>query len=285
MDYDELEKGRRRNWESLKSEEERLKEREDARKKRFEEKEKQAKRGKLSPSLERLKRLGLDEEAEADRVRYKRTKKLGIVTLLVFFILFGLSFALEGFFRQQRIKTAEETMSDYETVLDTGEVVHDLSDPVGALATWRSAWLEGDMPKVVSMFSEVYMDRVSANKSQDRITAEYIKLYQGGSLGSISELAVNFKRPEIIRVPAKPWNHGQLALFRSPYLQRVDEEPPGKRYIVAFAWDSVDNQWRYADMREAEFFSIKWDYETEIPPKMNPRNAIRYDDEGDPVRE
>jgi hypothetical protein len=282
MDYDKLVEGRRRNWEALKPEEIRQKEREEAREKRKKELEEGAKSGKKSTAFERMRRIRQDAAAEEDRERFQKVLRQSGFLVGGFVALIIVVVAAQ---RIMSIRQYEKYLADtrqYETVLMEGESINDLTTPVGALATWRSVWKEGDMRGLLEMYSPAYLERLTRSKTFNRLVAEYDRLNQKGSLNSISDVALNFDNPELVRVPPKPWTGGELAIFRSDLLQRVGEEEP-TRYIVAFSWDPDSGQWRFAELREAKYFSVKWERESLIQSKRRGNLAAEYDDEGNEI--
>ncbi len=283
MNYDDIERGRRRNWEALKPEEIRQREREERRAERMKELAEKAKKGKTHTAFDRVKRMRQDEESRADRERFQRVLRQSGVLIGAFIFVILVFYSAQAYLEKRRQERLAAEVTEYDRVLVEGEEVNDLSDPVGALATWRSAWMEGDMARVVSLFSPHFMRQLTKSKPYNVILREYQTLYQKGSLQSTVDMATNFDGPQILRIPRKPWSHGELALFRSDYLLRPGDDPPGRRYILAFSWDAKNEEWRYATLREEKFFSIKWKFESAIQQKVGGMNPVTYDEEGNRI--
>lgn len=284
MDYDKIVEGRRRNWDALKPEERRALEKEEARQKRKEEMEEKIKSGKRSAAYERLRRAGEDLESEADRQRFRRVLRQSGVLVALFVGVIVTIYAANYILDKRRYKQFVAESSSYNQVLLEGETIDDMSEPVKALATWRSAWMEGDTERIVDTFSTAYMERLTKGKTARQIRGEYQRLKQSGNLDATIAIATAFDSVEAVRLPGKPWTKGELAVFRSSYIARADEEPPGKRYTIALTWEPDYNEWRFADMREAEFFSVKWERESFIQQKVVGGGAVRYDEEGNELR-
>ncbi len=278
MDYDNIVKGRRRNWEALKPDEIRELEKQAEKEKRKEEREKKLK--KERSNYQALRDLRKQEEADLEKQRFKKALIHSAIIGGVFFGMVIFYYGSKAIIQYRTKQSYIEQISDFERVMISGDQIFDMSDPVSAFASWRSAWMNGDMEKVVSLFSDQYVKKQSRTGGRRKALERHKMLYERGALRERKELAENFLNAEILRSPISPWMDGELAIFRSDYLLRQGDTPPGNRYIVAFSYDSEVGQWRFADLRVAEMFSIRWEEESEILPVKLGKNAIRYDESG-----
>ncbi len=280
MDYDSIAKGRRRNWKPLLPEEVR-KEEAEARREAAREKRK----GKKSTELgrEEYRRRFREDSEERDQALWLRTKRQSII-LLGGFLLLALGWS--GFklgMKSWRIRENREALSQVQSDLAGGATIADLSTPPFAFATWRSAWLTGDMRTAVSMLSATTFRAITKNRSRPEVMRQWADMYSRGAYESRIQLAQAFEKAEVLAIPSKPWSDGDLAVFRSaPYLRPKEMGEP-HRYTLAFSYDSNSKQWLFADLRDADFFSVRWLSEKQIMPVKSGLNATRYNESGYPI--
>ena len=277
MDYESLQKQRRRNWNAPKLQEVRRREKEAER-----EREREKKDTKKEGIHTRRARKE-EEKAERNRQEYRRTVRQVSWLVGVFLLAIVVVLSAEKLLDMRRRGAMREQLERYNLTMRNGELIDNLQDPVGALATWRSAWMEGDMEKLIGLFSRDYYDKISGTRNRNSVINEYKQIYNRGAFESEVELAGFFDYPGMVRMPGRPWSDQELAIFRSPYIMRTGDEPPGTRFIAAFSYDSRSGEWRFADAREAQFFNVNWESEPAIREMRAGPNAIRYDEEGDPI--
>ncbi len=281
MDYKDLEKGRRRNWDALKPEDVRKQEKQAEKDKRREEREA---KGEAKTSYIKMRQEMRDRLDAEDKEQYRRVILQAGIVVGGFFLLIVLFYSIKTYIRHRAIQEYQDSLVRYEEKIVDGQVVNDLSTPISALASWRSAWREKNWRRLVDCFSENFVIKLSKDRDKDRIAKEYVALEERGGLENEVGIVDNFLGAELLHVPTKPWGHNQLALFRSHPLQMIGDPPPGKRYIAAFAYNGPAKEWRFADMRQEDLFSVKWKYEPDIKPISGGPNAIRYDEKGAIVR-
>jgi hypothetical protein len=279
MDYDKLVEQRRRNWEALKPDEIRKQEKDEQREKAKQEREAKGKKA----SFQERRRKAREEQQKKDVALFQRNKRQIMILaggfVLVFLFVVGAERLLD--MRQRRLW--KEKIEFYNLTLREGELIDNLKDPVGALATWRSALRKGNMQKLVDLYSPMYLKKASGSGSKAELVNEHQRMYARGSMQSNVEVATFFDMPDLLHIPSKPWRDKDLALFRTQYIQLIGEPPPGVRYIAAFSWDAKSGEWRFADVREAQFFNVRWDTEEQISRLQYGPNATRYNEEGERV--
>lgn len=279
MEYDKIVEGRRRNWDGLKPEEELRREKEEERAKKKADWEERIKKGEAPASYGKGRELKHREAQELDLRNYRHVKKQSIILLGGFVLLFLLVFGVERFFAWRTHKNYQEALDKYEIALVAGEEVVDRSSPVAALATWRSAWARGDTNTVVDLYSTRYLRRKSAKGKPDQLKREYATLFRKGSLSSMQELALRFKGASVLMIPRSPYTHGELAVFLSEPIRRTKEKK-AIVYSAAFAYDRRSKDWKLADIRPEDFFSVAWEIERDIQRMVGGATAVRYDKKG-----
>lgn len=278
MDYDKLVEQRRRNWDALKPEDIRKREREEERERKRKEREEKGKATNRD-KLDRQK-AAADEIAEKEFALAKRqAMMLGGIFLLAVVVVSGISWIYQYRVRAAYLQQIEETS---RAILD-GKEFQDLSDPVSALATWRSSWMNGNMEQVVEMTAGQEFERIAGNRGRSEVITDYERRLEAGGLDHYLNMAIAMDNPEIIRIPTPPWNEGELAIFRSDYIQRIDEPSPGRRFIASFSWEPRSGEWRFADVREARYFDVDWTRITAIDPMKGGPMAVQYDEHGDRI--
>ncbi len=284
MDYDSILKGRRRNWDPLKPDEVREREKEAERQKKREELEKRArKRGSIGVFSVLRQRRREHEQAE-DMERFRRALLQGGILIGAFVLALGSWIGLNSWIEAREHARFQEDFARHQQVLQGGEMVNDLSTPSAAFATWQSAWVREDIPAIISTFSPKYFERQTrGGRSRSDLEVEYRRMRQRGLMQSQVDLAASFGTAEPVRAPSRPWSDQELAIFRSEALLRPGAGPDGVRFIVAFSYDERSGQWRFADMREQQYFNVRWERETQIMPARGGARAVRYDEQGNRI--
>ena len=153
MDYEKLVQGRRRNWDALKPEEVRRREKEEEKERRREELEKAGKK----PSISRGEAYRQQKEAQQakDLEAFERAKRQGIYLIAGLVGFFVLMVCVQQVAGVLRTRAWNSKVLEYSRDLADGKVVQDVRDPVGAFATWRSAWLKGNMGAAAGYLSSL----------------------------------------------------------------------------------------------------------------------------------
>jgi len=277
MDYDKIVAGRRRNWDALKPDEVREKELEE---KRAVQQAELEKKGSRLSGYHRFREHMMKQKAAADAAEFIRSRRqvfIVVGSFLAFFIFWnGIQFARDIWNRT----TVVNNIAQLEVAIMSGKIINDLTTPEGALATWRSAWMNGAMGIVVESLSDKHVGRLMKSADRTRLTQDFRRQYDADLFNNTIDIASNFYGADPVKIPRTPWADGELAMFRSLPFQRIDEPDPGTRYIVMLAWDARRKSWRFADMREEDVVSVKWRYESNIQSMVAGPNALRYDESG-----
>lgn len=283
MDYDDIVKGRRRNWDELKPEEIRQREKEQER----ERKDKETKeKGNRNLGYFERRQKKVEEDRERDMAQYRQTVRLIAIGAGALAFVIVVVFTTSTILRMRTMSAYIAQVSEYDVAVLSGERIRDYSDPVNAFASWRGAWIDLDPEAILESYSRTYLDLLEPSGNYEILKARYSSLVKGGGLANTQEIAVNFTNPELFRIPSRPWREGMLALFRSQPFERANPAAHQEsvfRYIVAFSYDASTESWRFADMREEIYFSVRWDFEGQIRPLRGPAQAIRYDSSGRPI--
>ncbi|MCC6547116.1 hypothetical protein IT570_08095 [Candidatus Sumerlaeota bacterium] len=278
IDYDKIVEGRRRNWESLKPEEIREKEREEKREREKREREASGKEGFFA-RRQRLK----DEAAAADKRRFRSTLRQSVLMIGGIFLIAGAYLGISHVINKQREAALRRSILDVQALVEKGTVVLDMSTPVKAFGTWRSAWKRNDMQAVVRLLSPRFLSKTSETASRSNIAMEYERLQREGRMEASRELSLHFENTYPIRIPLPPYRDEELAIFKSGEVPVVGQRGPGRFYIVAFSYSKTNKSWHFADVREAKYFSVKWYMEAMIRPMRIGPGATTYDDTGTPI--
>ena len=277
MDYDKIVAGRRRNWDALKPDDVREKESEE---KRAAQQAELEKKGSRLSGYHRFREHLMKQKAAADAAEFIQSRRQILAAvgafMLAFFLWNGVQFLRDIWNRT----TVVNNIAKLEVEIMAGKTINDLKTPEGALATWRSAWMNGDMPILADSLSDKHVSRLVKSADRTRLALDFKRQYAANLFESTIDLASNFYGADPIKIPRTPWSDGELAMFRSLHFQRFDEPAPGRRYIAMFAWDAKRKVWRFADMREEEVVSVKWRYESNIQALAAGPNAQRYDEDG-----
>ncbi|CAN5341715.1 hypothetical protein BH09SUM1_BH09SUM1_22950 [soil metagenome] len=279
MDYDSIAKGRRRNWDKLKPDDMRRREREEERARKEAELEKSGK--KRNFGFFEFRRRLLDKAAEEDYVRYvaavKQATILGGAFVLVIMVWLGVEMMMRSHRKAENLKR----LDSYELMLSKKKVIDDFLDPIAAFESWRSAWQHEDVVRVIGMMSSVNFGRMSASKDRNDILTEYRNMKERGALKSSVEVAEGFTYADIINLPGKPWHDKDLASFRSGEITLSSDPSTSREYVASFSYHETSKTWKFADVREAQYFSVKWDSEAMLTALQAGPRAVRYDEDGE----
>ncbi len=197
------------------------------------------------------------EERERGLEEWQKTKKqlilLGIIAGSVLVVVLVVSFVL------QLLAGGREQveMARYMKMAGRKEIIHDLSTPVRALATYRSAWLRGDMRQIWKMTSPAIKKDILAARSESQHILDQLHLYTSGSFASWVDVMKDMNEPEFLFKPAKPYRDGELAVFRTqPYTPPQGNRIP-IRYAISFAYN--DGEWQFFQSTPETSWVSSWD--------------------------
>ncbi len=298
MEYDDLVKGRRREWEKLKPPEQRRAEARERREAELNAAEEAAAARANSPRMpgdtsenEPVVRKGyferrqekLDKAREADMAQFGRARRLAYGVLGFLVVLFLGSWSVRAIARFNAKGEYQQELDKLESLASVGHRLEIFKSPTGALLSWRSSWIRKDAWAVWRTLSSKVQQDLSRAKNVSLAVGEMQSRMKSGAYDGHIDLIRKFEKPEIVRLPLPPYRNGELAIFRSQPIAREGSKFPPQKWIVAVAWSTELKEWRFSEFREAEYFSVKWTVEPMIMPKMGGMRAIRYDEDGHPL--
>lgn len=258
IDINDIRKGRRRDWDKLQDPVERKRQEQEAKQK--------AREARKARSAQQAKRIDREEREEREAAKWKRTKvQVGIILgLLVAFV--GITLVVEIGARMLQHSRVGNRMAEVDRAVASGNAYHDLSDPVGALGTWRSAWNRRDGVAIVSMYSPTKEQQETRRGSrQDYLERFQSQLDNNGQI-TREEIVAAFAGANLVRWPGRRWSDGELAVFAcAPMAPSRSREAPAE-WVVAFSWHADTKQWRTAELRKREGWRDSWYHESQIRP-------------------
>jgi len=298
MEYEDLVKGRRREWEKLKPPEQRRAEAKARREAELAAAEAAAEerhnaprmRGDKSEDKPRIRKgffdrrqERMDQARDADVEKFVRARKLSIGLLAVVALLFGGSWFAEYSAKASAREREAGEMARLEAQIQNGDAIELFQTATGALASWRSAWVRKQAWSLWRTFSPRLQQNLVRAKSVPIAVSEYESRMKSGALDGYIGMVRNLDGMDVVRMPLAPYSEGELAIFRSKPLQPANDPTHAEPWIVAIAYSTEVNEWRFADFREAQYFSVKWGHEAAILPRIGGMRATRYDEDGDPL--
>lgn len=283
MNWDDLQKGRRRNWEKRRDPEEVRREKRETKHRENEEQDRLAEEGK-GPARKRtafqIRDQRLREEYEGDEQEYRKRLKQAAWLLGGMALLFIASWVWDALSFSRRLDEGQRDLIRYNSMILEGQAVMDYGRPMAALASWRSAWHRRSASDLWRGASSAFQDRMLKTKPRNEWVAEQQRMFDARLFNSEIERSYLFENPEIIHMPKDPYQDLDLAIFRSSAPHGVE----GKgQYILSLVYEEKPREWRFADWREAKHFSVKWRKETQIEEQVGGMNAPIYNDLGDKI--
>ena len=145
-----------------------------------------------------------------------------------------------------------------------GESFFDLSTPIRALGTYRSAWIRGDMLMIWEMTVQQSQKDVLAVRSLDRHIKEQNSLYKAGSLGDWVNVIRELNQPDYYKRPSFSTRDGELAVFRSPPHVPKGQRVLPIRYIIAFAYQK--GKWKFVQSCPEKAWRPQWTSLYQVKP-------------------
>lgn len=252
LDYDEIQKGRRRDWDKLKNPETRAEEERAAREREIAETKK-----KLTAAQSRRKFRKAAQSDEAQQwVRTKREiTKIAFITIAIITVILGTQGAFKLITRESR----QTRMQELAHTVGGGNRYAAFNDPFQAWASWRSAWLRRDPQAIYNTYSKEMAERERGRLSERGYILELQRQMRRNMKEHVREIAENFRNPEILHLPDNNPAPGELAVFRSQpavYKNIATQKP--QQWVLAISWDNEIKQWRVADIRNADLWRDTW---------------------------
>ncbi len=262
--YDDIKKGRRWDWDKLQDPEERRRREQERR----EQDPEYQKTKSLLKQIEERRQKELDQGREDwKKVKSKLRWRLGIVIVL----LVGLMvWQLLQFFDYRR--TFEEKLRDSSQIVSQRLAYSAYGDPADAFTSWRSAWARNDLQGVIRSESPRRLKRLFGDANAPTRLAE---MHRKGLTSDWQRVALQFDSPEVVRLPERPYQAQELAVFKSNRIvlrtrQSVIAGRGGEvtrdQWIAAFAWQPDQKEWRLEELRPAQYWDDGWNVVPQIVP-------------------
>lgn len=260
LSYDDIQQGRRREWDKLRSPEER-KEREREEREKLEQDPDYVKR--MTALQKRDKRR--EDEREQDRRRWGRTKRdvtiIAAITLGIILFMAGVSWSVRSAVQASRDERARQVI---QALVEGGRYAS-FSDPFETWGSWMNGWMRRDAASIYRTYSESMALRTRGSLQPEAYIADLQRQLTTGQKDHIREIAEKFGHPEILHIPGGKPRKGEMAVFRSRpmYMRAVAASAP-QRWVLAMTWDDKLKEWRVEELRHENSWNDSWKYTTQI---------------------
>lgn len=261
IEFDEIQKGRRRDWDKLRDPEER----------RREEREKR----EADPEYQKRKTaLRKRDEAravgrEADLEEWARLKKQlaigGAIVVAMIVVWTGIRMTISWMVRESR----QEAIVRLAQQVDSGVAHVACKTPAEAWASWRSAWMRRDAAALYRIYSVRQRQAALSRGSEKRFLDSMQQRMSAGAMDKYVAIAEQFSSPEIIHYPGSP-SDGELAVFKSRFVDpRLPEGRNEQVWVLALSWDAMLKEWHFEDLRTESTWRDRWKKVTQIPVRRD----------------
>ncbi len=256
IEFDEIQRGRRREWDKLKDPEQR---REEERRRREEDEELQEKKSRLKKKEE-----AKATQLEKDQEEWQRAKKQVIVivsTLLAALAVYvGVKWTIGYAVRQTR----GDRIDELAALVNSGEPYEGYDTALEAWATWRTAWIHRDAALLYRLYSPGQRKRATRKGSDRKFINSMQKRMEAGVFDKYVAIATQFSKPEIFRLPVSP-SDGDLAVLKMTFHDpRLPEGSNEMVWVLALAFDGRLDRWGFEDLRSDDAWLDRWDAVDEI---------------------
>lgn len=201
---------------------------------------------------------------EHDREEWEYTKtwitRYGTIAAVIIAVLALSSYWIHATNAARVAKEIEDAMGRAKR----GDYLMDLRSPVLALASYRSAWLRGDMRALWSLTS---MDKqagmLSYRSAEETIRLDQKRYDEGGSNFWVL-LMKALEKPEFLRDPGSNWKEGDIAAFITPPFREQHAQTVPVRYVIAFVFES--RQWKFYVATPESTWRPRWKTVKEVRP-------------------
>lgn len=263
LDYDEIEKGRRRNWDKLLEPEERKRrEREQL------EKETEEKRGKSSPRKRREAQRKREETESAEWLEARRrlvriiSVAVGVVALILA-IQWTVGMLGRSAFKDKKKDLIERSEQNLAYAR--------FSEPLEAWASWRNAWVRKDAEAVVRTYSEGLAKRKRGGMTNEQYASKLQTDIRQGRTKPFESVAELYDSFQVIQRADNSPRDGALTVFKSAPISPEGIIGGPNPWIVALSWSKEFGEWRVADVRQSDTWRDSWSHESQIDPNLVPR--------------
>ncbi|MDK2971692.1 MAG: hypothetical protein PWP23_1447 [Candidatus Sumerlaeota bacterium] len=264
LSYEDIEKGRRREWKQLMDPEERKRREEEAREKDPEyQKRKSAARRRNDRQKIRDEARETEWQVARRKVMVRTSIAIGILLLIL-----GIQW-LAGFLWK---KATYDRRAELESVaVSRHKPYQNFSSPLDTWASWRNAWIRLDAEDVVATYSESNIKK-SVGKQDPKQYALYLqRRIREGHMNTYVDLAQRFSMPEILRLPTSNPRDGELAVFASQPVKVRGVLNGAQAWVLAVSWDEKKQKWLVEDIRSEASWDPKWSHVNMIQVSKLPR--------------
>ncbi len=206
-----------------------------------------------------------EAERERDRAEFRKHKLQALIVGGIFIA------AILGWLGSNLLVHAMTSRADYRDLnnamkrVDAGEYVYDLSTPGLALASYRVAWIRGDMKTLLDMSAPQARKAVlSGQKEQDYLKNQFRLYFQGRYKAWVDAMAA-LRNPMYVRRAGRPWHEGHLAVFRVP--TRVSQEGDSESTAQYLAFTYRGGRWKYAKSVHESAWKPYWTTDEQLFPE------------------
>jgi len=260
IEFDEIRKGRRRDWDKLRDPE-------DVRREKREKREADPEYQKRKTALRKRDEYRADErdrEMEEWRVLKRKLAIGGAIALAVMLLWTGTRMAIGWGIRQSRAKSMTELMAK----VDAGQPFEGYATPLEAMASWRSAWMRKDAEGLLRTYSLRQRGQALSRGSEARFVRNMQQRMDAGGMDRYVEIARQFD-PAIVHYPMSP-RDGELAVFKSDFVDpRLPEGRNAQVWYLAVSWDDRIDKWFFEDLRVSSTWRERWTKASQIPVRRD----------------
>jgi hypothetical protein len=260
--YDDIKKGRRWDWDKLQNPEER-------RRRELEKLEQDPEYQKSKSALKMMEERRKNEidEGREEWVRLKRKLRWRVGTVLAVALLL-MAWQLTRVINYHQ--SLEKKLLDADMIVSQRQEYIKYDDPADAFVSWRSAWARTDLQDIIRSDRPRRLKRLYG---EGNVAARLADLNRRGLTGDVRRVALNFGKPELVRIPERPHQSQELAVFKSGriVLRTAQSVAAGRggevtrdRWVAAFVWEPSLREWRLEELRPEH----QWDDSWRIVPQI-----------------
>jgi hypothetical protein len=267
LSYEEIQKGRRREWKQLMDPEERRRlEQEEREKDPDYQRRKSARRRREEARKSRTEQ----EDLEWRRTRRKLLIRGGAVIAGILLVLL-LEWAFGIVWRRATYDRARELES---VILSNTSAYRNFDTPLDAWASWRNAWIRNDSRDIVATYSDGMSRRMMGAENKQSYTSNLQRRIREGHMNTYIDLARQFSAPEMLLVPSGTVREGDLAVLRSRPVIVRGVLGESQRWVLALSWDAKGKRWLVEDVRADNAWDPRWTKASMIQASRLPRPVI-----------
>lgn len=256
MDIEEIRQGRRRNWDALKEPEE---------KSPAGTAPGDAPAEGAKHSLNDVDRRRL-AESDGDRAQWLAARRqiwlviAGVVG--IFFLSWGVGFVRDSIADSRR----KTRVMELNGLINGSKLYLNLSTPLDAWASWRSAWLHRNAAQLLRMRPPDTQMTIMGRMPMKLAAEQQQRLMDIGAMDIERQIATGFTSPIPIRnAPALP-RKDDLAVFESGEILRANAREEPSRWVVAFCYDPGSKEWRLLEARKRAAWRPAWHTRQMVQP-------------------